>query len=263
MMSDTPHHRVMNRVRTHCAICDAEREFSSGDDYWSCRAELQAPDCPLNGCIPRQRALARALFSLFSKDRVKEMVIHESSPGPNGISLWLRRNCANYVMSGYFPDHPRGNMVRGFRNEDLEKQTFEDGTFDLVLHLDVMEHLFEPFEALREIERTLRPGGVCLFTVPTYSDQAVSRQVAFREVGRVRIVGEPEYHGNPQSPEGSLVTWRYGYDLPLRITRETGFDVEVRRWHSRSGAIMGSMTEVYLLTKMQISPQLIDEKASQ
>jgi SAM-dependent methyltransferase len=54
---------------------------------------------------------------------------------------------------------------------------------------------------MREIHRTLRPGGVCLFTTPTYPDLVKSEQVAFREAdGSVRVVGEPEYHGNPQSP---------------------------------------------------------------
>ena len=144
---------------------------------------------------------------------------------------------------------PFGTMVGGLRNEDLERQTFADATFDLVIHLDVMEHVFSPFLALREIERTLKSGGRCLFTAPTYPERVKSEQVAFREGDTVRIVGEPEYHGNPQSAEGALVTWRYGYDLPLRISEHTGFDVEVRRWHARSRAILGPMTEVYILRK--------------
>jgi SAM-dependent methyltransferase len=121
--------------------------------------------------------------------------------------------------------------------------------FDFVIHLDVMEHLFDPFGALREIERTLVYGGRCLFTAPTYPERVTSEQVAFNDAGGLRIVGKPEYHGNPQNAKGSLVTWRYGYDLPYLIARKTGFDIEVRRWYSRTNAIMGPMTEVYILTK--------------
>lgn len=166
-----------------------------------------------------------------------------------GISLWLRKNCRGYVMSGYFPGKPFGEIIGELRNEDLERQTFENESFDVVLHLDVLEHVFRPFVALKEIERTLKPGGVCVFTAPTYPERQVSEQVAFQEPGGLRIVGVPEYHGNPQSAEGALVTWRYGYDLPLLIARHTGFDVEVRRWYSRSRAIVGPMTEVYILSK--------------
>jgi SAM-dependent methyltransferase len=152
-------------------------------------------------------------------------------------------------MTGYFPEAPLGAIVRGLRNEDLERQTFDKDVFDFVIHLDVMEHLFNPFAALREIERTLTPGGRCLFTAPTYPERGKSEQVAFEEPGGLRIVGKPEYHGNPQNPKGSLVTWRYGYNLPYVIATETGFNVEVRRWYSRANAVMGPMTEVYILSK--------------
>jgi hypothetical protein len=36
---------------------------------------------------------------------------------------------------------------------------------------------------------------------------------------------------------------------PYLIAKQTNFDVELRRWHSRSRAIMGPMTEVYILRK--------------
>lgn len=236
--------------KARCPICSMEREFLAPDAYWSCRSDLRAGDCPLQACIPRSRALAHVLFSLYPREEVPGQDIHECSPAPTGISLWLRRNCPRYVMSGFFPDNPFGQIVNGLRNEDLERQTFDDAAFDLVVHMDVLEHLFNPFQALREIERTLRPGGRCLFTAPTYSERVKSEQVAFHENGSTRILGTPEHHGNPQDPiGGSLVTWRYGYDLPVLIAEQTGFDVEVRRWHARSLAIVGPMTEVYILTK--------------
>lgn len=234
---------------TSCPICESAAVFTSPDDYWSCRTDLTSADCAFGRCIPRSRALAEVLFSLIPRDRVRQLSIHETSPAPSGISLWLRRNCAGYVMSGYFPSQPFGTIVGGLRNENLEQQTFSDAAFDLVVHLDVMEHLFDPFTALKEIERTLKPGGTCLFTAPTYPARPTSEQVAFQAEDGVRVVGEPEYHGNPQDNAGSLVTWRYGYDLPLLIARQTGFDLEVRRWYSRSRAIMGPMTEVYILRK--------------
>ena len=143
-------------------------------------------------------------------------------------------------------------MVGKFRNEDLEDQTFDDNVFDLVIHLDVLEHLFDPFTALGEIARTLKPDGVSVFTAPTYPGRQKSEQVAFRKSdGSLRIIGDPEYHGNPQhATEGALVTWRYGYDLPLLINKQVGLDVEVRRWCSVSEAILGPMTEVYIIRKI-------------
>ncbi len=49
-----------------------------------------------------------------------------------------------------------------------ETLPFEDGSFDLVTALDVVEHLDEDVAALREIRRVLRPGGMLLLTVPAH-----------------------------------------------------------------------------------------------
>jgi SAM-dependent methyltransferase len=108
----------------------------------------------------------------------------------------MSRECPDYVRSGYFPDLPFGTIVAdaigGIRNENLEHQTFADETFDLVLHLDVMQHLFDLFQALREIKRTLKTDGLCIFTAPTDQERFYSEQVAFVEAdGALRIVGEP------------------------------------------------------------------------
>lgn len=163
----------------------------------------------------------------------------------------LGKEVPGYIRSGFWPEKTLGAEIGGLRNENLEHQTFKNDAFDVVIHLDVMEHLFNPFQGLREVFRTLKSGGVCLFTVPTEPNRFKSEQVAWLlGNGELKVVGEPEYHGNPQRPEdGALVTWRYGYDLPLLIQRETGFDVEVRRWQSKSVSIMGPMTEVYICRK--------------
>ena len=241
----------MNLIKSKCPICEVEHNFKSADDFWSCRDELVSNDCGLGMCKVRDRAIANVLFSLADRKSIKNLSIHEPAPSPYGLSLWLENNVPNYVKSGYFPDCAWGEMVGKLRNEDLESQKFDDANFDFVIHLDVIEHLFNPFLALNEIYRTLKPNGICLFTAPTYHDRFYSEQVAFlSESKELKIVGEPEYHGNPQrESEGALVTWRYGYDFPLLISRLTNYSVEVRRWQSKSSAVMGYMTEVYILKK--------------
>ena len=59
---------------------------------------------------------------------------------------------------------------RGFlaRRVDLnvEPFPFEDGFFDSVTMLAVLEHLFDPFSAIREVCRVLRAGGDLVIDVP-------------------------------------------------------------------------------------------------
>jgi SAM-dependent methyltransferase len=45
---------------------------------------------------------------------------------------------------------------------------FDDGSFDLAVSLDVVEHLDDDLAALRELRRIVRPGGALLVTVPAY-----------------------------------------------------------------------------------------------
>jgi len=53
---------------------------------------------------------------------------------------------------------------------DVEKGLpFADGSFDMVTFIEVVEHLLRPDQALREIHRVLRPGGLLLLTTPNYA----------------------------------------------------------------------------------------------
>lgn len=45
---------------------------------------------------------------------------------------------------------------------------FRDGSFDAVTMLDVLEHLSDDGQALREVNRVLRPGGAYIWSVPAY-----------------------------------------------------------------------------------------------
>ncbi|MCF6122831.1 class I SAM-dependent methyltransferase [Mesorhizobium sp. M7A.F.Ca.CA.001.07.2.1] len=227
----------------YCPICEANVEFSAHYDWY--RDHLLCSRC---GSIPRERALALTLTRHVS--RWRNLVIHESSPTPRGISPKLKRECAGYVESQYFPGERLGSSVKGFRNENLEAQTFGDATFDVVVTLDVMEHVNMPERVTKEIVRTLKPGGAYLFTVPTYKGKIDSeRRALYRPDGTIQHTGEPEYHGNPVSDAGSLVTFHYGYDLPELIHRWSGMDVEVCRFHDHWHGIIGEFTEVYLARK--------------
>ena len=62
--------------------------------------------------------------------------------------------------------HERG--LADVRQGAAETLPFDDGSFDLVTALDVIEHLDDDAVALREMRRVLRPGGQVLVTVPAH-----------------------------------------------------------------------------------------------
>ncbi|MCU0305294.1 MAG: methyltransferase domain-containing protein [Thermoanaerobaculales bacterium] len=49
---------------------------------------------------------------------------------------------------------------------DVDDLPYDSETFDVVLCLEVLEHLIRPEEALREIRRTLKPTGTFIASVP-------------------------------------------------------------------------------------------------
>jgi len=111
--------------------------------------------------------------------------------------------------------------------------------------------VFHPDKAHREIWRTLKPGGLHIHTTPIYKHRVVSeRRASLEPDGTITHHAEPEYHGNPVDPEGSLVTFHYGYDLADLIAEWTPFDVEIRRFNERSTGIVAEFSEVIVCRKV-------------
>jgi len=181
--------------------------------------------CDFCESIPRERALMWTIDTFVPDWRTK--VLHESSPGTRGASIRLARECQHYVASQYFPDIPAGNPVNGVRSENLEALSFADESIDLHVTQDVFEHIYDPAKAFKEIARTLRPGGAHIFTTPLVEKSAPTQRCASLVDGKIVHLRTPEYHMNPVSAEGSLVTMRWGYDICDFIFKATGLFTHV------------------------------------
>ncbi|MDO9458942.1 MAG: class I SAM-dependent methyltransferase, partial [Alphaproteobacteria bacterium] len=153
-------------IAGHCPICGNDVEYEERGPWH--RDQLWCPACP-GGSVPRERALALVLNEI--RPAWRDLRIHESSPCGRGISVVMTRECPQYTASQFYPDRPFGEIVNGARNENLEAQTFADAAFDIVVSLDVMEHIYNPDKALGEIYRTLSDGGVYICTFPVRKAQ--------------------------------------------------------------------------------------------
>lgn len=231
--------------RGECPICEKQTEFMSYD--LANRDNLVCTSCP-NASVPRERALMLVLREVAPNWR--QLRIHESSPAERGVSSLLKREAIFYMPTHFIPGVTPGEKHGEFRSENLEAQTFADGAFDLVISLDVMEHVNRPELAFREVYRTLVDGGCYIFTAPTFSTlEASYRGAEYLPDGSVQFLGSPDYHVNPINEKGSPVTFYYGYDLPKLICEWSGFDVRVYRFWDQKHGIIGAMTEVYLCRK--------------
>ena len=200
-----------------CPICDKETVFRSRHAWF--RDHLLCERCK---SIPRERALMKVIKDFYPNFR--ELKIHESSPGGRGVSVLLGKECPGYSYSHYFPGVKPGEAgPRKVRCENLENLTFEDSSFDLIITQDVMEHIFQPEFAFKELARVLKPGGAHIFTVPIVNKPNTSRRRAsLLSNGEIKHYCEPEYHGNPVDPKGSLVTVDWGFDIAPTIQEVSG-----------------------------------------
>lgn len=66
-----------------------------------------------------------------------------------------------------------GHNTNPFADVFYDGKTFPLGndSFDSVLATEVLEHVFNPVEFMLEIRRVLKPGGLCLITVPFVWDE--------------------------------------------------------------------------------------------
>ncbi|TCJ17956.1 class I SAM-dependent methyltransferase [Parasulfuritortus cantonensis] len=133
------------------------------------------------------------------------------------------------IGSEYIPNQaPLGSVDRhGLRCESLEQLSFADDSFDLLVSLDVLEHVFDFEAALDNMLRVLKPGGVALVTVPfQFGRERTQRRAEVDAGGRLVHRLPPVYHGDPISGVGALLVYDFGWDL-IDYAKAIGFrDVE-------------------------------------
>jgi len=103
-----------------------------------------------------------------------------------GYNATFTRSVLNRVRSAVLVDvalaadlrtHPKVTALEGALPGVL--QGVPGASLDVVLCVSVLEHLWNPLDALVEIRRVLRPGGVCLLNVPSWRGKRLLELSAF------------------------------------------------------------------------------------
>lgn len=213
-----------------CFACQAVVGWKvpAGVDPWqpNIREQILCSRC---GCNARVRtALALLRDALVSRPAPSIYVTEQATE----TYVWVQRNFSGEVQgSEYAADAAvRSQLTRYLhslgghgevRFEDVTKLTFQDGTFDAVLSLDVLEHVPDYAQAFREFLRVLKPGGTLVATFPFTDGPDTLLRARVTESGEIEHLLEPEFHGDPISG-GVLCFNHFGWDL-LEVARAAGF----------------------------------------
>jgi SAM-dependent methyltransferase len=103
-----------------------------------------------------------------------------------------------------------GYLRANFPEVNMCTMPFSDGSFDLVVHSDTLEHVPNPLRGLEECCRVLKSDGRLCFTVP----------IVVGRMTRDRANLQRSYHGDPQTQSDDYVVHtEFGADawtLPMR-----------------------------------------------
>ncbi len=111
----------------------------------------------------------------------------------SGATLaWLKQrwpNVETFGVDGYAPlEKTIQSRADHALIHDLDHPLPDIGTFDLILALDVLEHLRDPQSVLNDLSSRLAPGGVCIVSVPNIANYKVLAPLLFMR--RFRYVTE-------------------------------------------------------------------------
>jgi len=235
-----------------CNICNKNVIYTSANDWY--RDYLR---CPLCSSMVRQRALIFVLQNELKID-IDKMVIHESSPSH---IIPILQNNTKYCYSHYFEKVKSGEYYNNCLCVDLMNIPFKNNYFDLFITFDVFEHLFDPMKVINEIYRVLNDDGIYIMTFPMESGFKPTEKACvlennkpiFIETDRSKLkhLTDVEYHGNPVSNKGCVVTYYYGYDILNIIEKESKFKCDIF-FHNKDiekYGIMGVYNEVIVCYK--------------
>jgi SAM-dependent methyltransferase len=133
--------------------------------------------------------------------------------------------------------------------------TLPDESVDIFITQDVLEHVFHPDDAIREINRVLKPGGMHVFTTPKHKLlEKTTQRARITADGTVEHILEEQYHGNPIGDNRALVTYDYGVDFELLLSDWSGQSVQSFHTRDRSLGLDAEFNEVFVITKPGAPP---------
>ena len=183
-------------VRDVCPICDYRGRFLTRAAITGSRKRAQCTRC---GALERHRLQHLVYRVLASEDRLRGSLL-EVAP-------------ESFSVSGLHPMFSSVITTDLLRTDidvrtDLTRLPFPNCCFDVVVASHVLEHILAADEAIAEIARILRPGGIAVLPVPIVNRRTAEYESPNRfEDFHVRAPG-PDFYDRYIGPFVEVVRYR-------------------------------------------------------
>lgn len=187
--------------------------------------------CPKCGSLPR----TRRLWQILEKNLEGKEILH-FSPSKSLDEKIREVNTQKYVTTDYEDEFEADEKY------DIQDITVADNSFDIVVCFHVLEHIPDEKKAMSELNRVLKPGGVCYIQTPfkkgnIYEDDRIKTPEA-----RLKHFGQAD-HLRVYSAIG----------LKSRL-EEAGFGVKIKKYSELKDNRFGfKETEKVILAKKNLA----------
>lgn len=166
-----------------CPVCSYHGPFH---DLAAETGVRKHASCPFCGARERHRLQHLVVRELFPGTVRRDMRMLHVAPEP----------FFKEYFSHLFTHYETADLVEEDVDHriDIQRIPFPDSVFDIVYASHVLEHVSNDLQALREISRILRPGGIAILPVPLVADITVEyTQPNPHEAYHVRAPGYDYY----------------------------------------------------------------------
>ncbi|MGI8688845.1 MAG: methyltransferase domain-containing protein [Thermomicrobiales bacterium] len=200
------------RIIDHCLCCGSDQLIQTDvlwqrliDDWRLAPAETvyinrqQGFHCPRCGTNLRAMALAAAVMRAYRYSGLfQDFVVSKRACELRVLEI----NQAGLLTQ--FLTRIEGHTLVAYPEIDMQALPYADGSWDLVIHSDTLEHVPNPVRGLAECARVLAPDGICAFTVPMIVDRLTLSRAGM----------PPSYHGDASMANPDyLVQTEFGCDV--------------------------------------------------
>jgi SAM-dependent methyltransferase len=182
--------------------------------------------CPKCGSLPR----TRKLWQIIESEVTGKEILHFSP------SKSLRDRIASYSPKSYVTTD-YDDEFEADKKHDIQAIEEPDNSFDLVICYHILEHIPNDRQAMSELYRVLKPGGICYIQTPFKEGDIYEDSSITTPEGRLEHFGQSD-HLRIYSVEG----------LKARL-EDVGFTVEVKKYTENADNRFGlKETEVVITT---------------